>query len=31
MLCIIGIATLFYRLKFGKTMYFKSKTQLLVL
>ena len=31
MFCIIGIATLFYRLKFGKTMYFKSKTQLLVL
>ncbi len=31
MFCIIGIATLFCRLKFGKTMYFKSKTQLLVL
>lgn len=31
MLCIIGIATLFYRLKFGKTMYFKPETQLLVL
>ena len=31
MFCIIGITTLFCRLKFGKTMYFKSKTQLLVL
>ena len=31
MFCIIGITTLFYRLKFGKTMYFKTKTQLLVL
>ena len=31
MFCVIGIAALFCRLKFGKTMYFKSKTQLLVL